>query len=108
MTVLQMPMRGVCDFCGVPKPIRIMRASDVILNEHPAAFRSRNGWAACGQCGTLIDADDWGALQSRVVDERMKQPTYTEISGSLVSREAIEKDVVSNLALMRKHVRRDA
>ena len=89
-----------------PKPIRIIRASDAILNE-PAALRSRNGRAACTQCGSLIDADDWGALQSRVVFERMKQPTYTEINGWLVSREAIEKDVVSNLALMRKHVRRD-
>jgi hypothetical protein len=107
MTVLQMPMRGVCDFCGGPKPVRIIRASDVILNEHPAAFRSRNGWAACTQCGALIDADDWGALQSRVVDERMKQPKNTEVNGWSISRDLIEKDVAGNLALMRKHMRLD-
>jgi hypothetical protein len=55
----------ICDFCGDATPAWDYDARDFAIPN--LNFGSAGGWAACEQCSTWIEDDEWQKLASRSV-----------------------------------------
>jgi hypothetical protein len=66
----------LCDFCSDPLPVRELPAETFILDEARAELppmQSTGGWTACAECGAMIDARNWNALEERAMGRMAKK-----------------------------------
>jgi len=69
----------VCDFCGDPP--RVVYASSRMST---GVFMECWRWMACGRCERLVDANDWGSVQRRVVG-RFKKFFPMDVSDTTIT-----------------------
>ncbi len=64
----KMSAEPVCDFCGSADPVSVYADLKMSNGLERPAWR----WCACGLCEKLVDASNWGDLQSRVTQRLLK------------------------------------
>lgn len=70
----RLPRGGnACDFCGAADVMSLYRCHNFNWEDVPV-FRTATGrWAACGFCSHLIESQNWGLLNRRVMREVSKR-----------------------------------
>lgn len=82
-TYLAPPEEIVCDFCITPGVVEWeYPAGHTVINSDYAEY-SDDGWAACGPCHDLIEAERWDDLVVRSVNQQIY--SYGDMSTGRVS-----------------------
>lgn len=67
----ELKAKGVCDFCGEACNADMQGAKAYDCADFPmpmTAAMSYGAWGACPACATLIDGEQWSALQDRMTE----------------------------------------
>jgi hypothetical protein len=79
--VLPPGVEVICDFCSnTEHPFRHFDAEDIEVDPGNV---SEGGWMACKPCETLIEANDFAGLRTRIIDK------FQEKFGDLMTREEV-------------------
>jgi hypothetical protein len=75
-----------CDFCNTDAAAYHVPARDFAMPNLPG-HRSSGAWAACRECGTLVDTNQWSKLIRRVVEKyaESKSPMTIESQAALAA-----------------------
>lgn len=66
----RLPRGGnACDFCGVPEVHSLYRCNNFHWDTVPVFRTDAGRWATCSFCSHLVDLQNWGLLNRRVMRE---------------------------------------